>query len=84
MQLARHAELWSVRACGREYGAAVVEVRSAEALLAWCREHDIGLAPATLEALVGPVREESGGRRLGRLLTLPRSAGRRARRCVGR
>jgi hypothetical protein len=41
------------------YGVEIVEVRDAEALIAWCREHDLGLGAATLEALLGrPVARE--------------------------
>jgi hypothetical protein len=41
------------------YGVEIVEVRDADALLAWCREHDIGMSAATLEALLGrPVARE--------------------------
>jgi hypothetical protein len=35
------------------YGAALVELRDAHALLAWCREHGVGLSEATLETLLG-------------------------------
>jgi hypothetical protein len=60
-----------IRRLADAYGVAVVEVRGPDALLAWCREHDIGLAPAVVEALVGrPVCEEPApSRRLARWLS---------------
>ena len=42
-----------MRRLAAAYGVEIVEVRHADALLAWCREHDIGLSAATLEALLG-------------------------------
>jgi hypothetical protein len=40
-----------IRRLASAYDAGVVEVRGADALLAWCLEHDAGLSPAGLEAL---------------------------------
>ena len=48
-----------MRRLAAAYGVEILEVRDAGALLAWCREHDIGLSAATLEALLGgPVARE--------------------------
>jgi len=49
------------------YGADVVEVRGADALIDWCAEHGIGLAPAALAALLGAETEAPRRRRWLRL-----------------
>jgi hypothetical protein len=48
-----------IRRLAVTYGVPIVEIRNADALLAWCLEHDIGLSAASLEALLGrPVAEK--------------------------
>ena len=36
------------------YRAEVVEVRGADGIVAWCREHELGLAPEVVDELLGP------------------------------
>jgi hypothetical protein len=48
----RNAKLTSRLA--RRYGAEVVEVAGADALLAWCNERGLGLAEQTVDELLGP------------------------------
>ncbi len=48
-----------LRRLGAVYGAAIVDVRDADALVAWCRERDVGLSAAAVGALLGnPRRRE--------------------------
>ena len=43
-----------LRRLSEAYEVPVVEVRGPKALLAWCRAHDIGLAPTVLQELLAP------------------------------
>ncbi|MBI5103976.1 MAG: hypothetical protein HZB46_03115 [Solirubrobacterales bacterium] len=49
----------------QRYGARVVEVADARELVAWCREHRLGLDEATVDGLLGPghARERRASRR---------------------
>jgi hypothetical protein len=43
-----------VRRLAREYGAETIEVRRADDLLAYCREHGLGLSDTVVRDLLGP------------------------------
>jgi hypothetical protein len=57
--LHRRSNPFLIRRLAEVYGVAIVEIRDADALVAWCRERGLGLGGAALEALIGPPRRPS-------------------------
>jgi hypothetical protein len=45
------------------YGARVADVRTPDELVAWCREHELGLSEPVVAELLGPVRSGPARRR---------------------